>query len=165
MFSFYQNYLKIINFLLYILLILTTKCSILANIINNISISSDNQIINLFNNTIKFSNNVKIKYSNIIINANKVIGNINHNNNIIIYGYGSPLIHIRICNNNINFLGESNQFYFNKNKNIILLINNVNIYYKNIHIYSKYIVYTINKKQILLFNSSKKQVHILIKYF
>ncbi|MCV2525490.1 MAG: hypothetical protein N4P95_00280, partial [Candidatus Lightella neohaematopini] len=59
--------------------------------------------------------------------------------------------------------GKSNQFYFNRNKNIILLINNVNVYYYSIHIYCKYLIYVINKKQIILLNNNNKQTHILIK--
>ncbi|MCV2499767.1 MAG: hypothetical protein N4Q02_00130 [Candidatus Lightella neohaematopini] len=162
-FIIYYNYLKIVNFL-YILLILSINYNVLASTKNNILISSNEQIINLFSNTIKFSNNVKIKYSNIIINANKAIINSTNRNDItnIIYGYGKPLIHIKICTNNINLLGESNQFYFNIDKNIILLINHVNVCYGNIHIYSKCIIYLINKKQIISFNNNK-QVHILIK--
>ncbi|MCV2526154.1 MAG: hypothetical protein N4P91_01445 [Candidatus Lightella neohaematopini] len=138
----------------------------MANTKNDILISSDKQIINLFSNTIKFINNVKIKYSNIIINANKaIINSTNHNNNTnIVYGYGRPLIYIKICINNINLLGKSNQFYFNIDKNIILLINHVNICYNSIHIYGKYIMYVISKKQIISFDNSN-QVHILIKSF
>ncbi|MCV2518775.1 MAG: hypothetical protein N4P94_01930 [Candidatus Lightella neohaematopini] len=164
-FVIYYNYLKIINFL-YILLVLFVNYNVLANTKNNVLISSDKQIINLFNNTIKFSSNVKIKYSNIIINANQAIINNANCSNItnIIYGYGKPLIHIKVCINNINLLGKSNQFYFNVNKNIIILINNVNICYNNIYTYSKYIMYIINKKQIISFNDNK-QAHILIKSF
>ncbi|MCV2502341.1 MAG: hypothetical protein N4P96_01715 [Candidatus Lightella neohaematopini] len=164
-FVIYFNYLKIINFL-YILLILFISYNVLAITKNNVLISSDKQIINLFNNTIRFSNNVKIKYSNIIINANKAIINSTNHSNIanIIYGYGKPLICIKVCNNNINLLGKSNQFYFNVDKDIILLINNVNICYNNIHIYGKYIIYIINKKQIISFNDSR-QTRILIKSF
>ncbi|MCV2525177.1 MAG: hypothetical protein N4P87_00990 [Candidatus Lightella neohaematopini] len=138
----------------------------MANTKNNILISSDKQIINLFSNTIKFSNNVKIKYSNIIINANKaIINSTNHNNTTnIVYGYGRPLIYIKICINNISLLGKSNQFYFNVDKNIILLINHVNICYNSVHIYGKYIMYVISKKQIISFDDNK-QVHILIKSF
>ncbi|MCV2508724.1 MAG: hypothetical protein N4P92_02210 [Candidatus Lightella neohaematopini] len=162
-FIIYYNYLKIINFL-YILFILFINCDVLASTKNNISISSDKQIINLFNNTIKFSNNVKIKYYNMIIKTNKAIINSTNHNNVtnIIYGYGKPLVYIKLCINNINLLGKANQFYFDINKNIILLINHVNICYNNINIYGRYIIYIINKKQIISFNDNRHAC-ILIK--